>query len=136
MVSTTMSSRTAILWALVMIMTLCCTVRAAPEALSLTERAMQDLKQKDNIVAILELLQLYRKEFQQLQEDEDDPNRQESRAFPVPEAYQNLPIPMAVQTKFFRNHDTAARDETKRGSYQPPLCYFKICSMGRKRNPH
>jgi hypothetical protein len=86
----------------------------------------QDLKQKENIVALLELLQLYRKEFQQLQEDEDDPNRQESAAFPVPEAYQNLPLPVAVQSKFFRNHDAAARDETKRGSCKYRKTYTTV----------
>jgi hypothetical protein len=67
-------------------------------------------------MALFELLQQYRREYEQEEENEDGSNRQEGGAIPVPEGFQNLQIPLAVQSKIFRNHEAAARDENKRGN--------------------
>jgi pentatricopeptide repeat protein len=80
-------------------------------------------------VALLELLQQFRKEIQQQQQqDEDDPSRQESGVLPLLEGYQNLQIPMAVQTKLFRNQDRATKDGTKRGSCKYRKTYTIVLS--------
>jgi hypothetical protein len=68
------------------------------------------------MAALVEILQQLHKTWQQQQGIDEDPNGQDSEALPVPESYSILPIPKALQTKFFRNQDGVIKDDTKRGS--------------------
>ncbi|XP_021931835.1 uncharacterized protein LOC110835670 isoform X2 [Zootermopsis nevadensis] len=144
-----MSSRAMILWTIVMVMAFSCRAEAAPEAfiapadfrelqqIALAENGLQDAKKREEIATLFQLLEQYHNEWQQQQKPTDEETETQDIGAPqVPEDYSNLPNRMPVETKFFRSQDGVVKDETKRGNYPPPLCYFKICNMGRKRNPH
>lgn len=146
----TLTGRSALAWTFLIVAALCCGVRAAPEAfhhrqgdsaviippvdlhelekLGLTENTEQDGKHREEMAALFELLQRWQ------QGNEDDSTGQDSAVPPALDGYPNLPFQLAIPPRFFRTQDGIGKDEAKRGSYQPPLCYFKICNMGRKRN--
>ncbi|XP_069690730.1 uncharacterized protein [Periplaneta americana] len=146
----TLTGRSALAWTFLIVAALCCGVQAAPEAfhhrqgdsaviippvdlhelekLGLTENTEQDGKHREEMAALFELLQRWQ------QGNEDDSTGQDSAVPPALDGYPNLPFQLAIPPRFFRTQDGIGKDEAKRGSYQPPLCYFKICNMGRKRN--
>ena len=89
----------------------------------------QELKQPEEMAAVLEVIQQYQKEMQQHQQQQPtdyDVNRQDSGNPPAPDSYSNPPIPMTLPTKFFRSQEAATREENKRASrkYIKNLSHF------------
>lgn len=159
MASSSTSSRALFVWTLVLFTTFCYGVRAAPEALSrrhsdfnipippavlqelqelgLTENVLQEMKQTEEMAAVLELIQQYQRELkqnQQQQQTDYDTNRQDSGNPPAPENYSSPPIPMTLPTKFFRSQEAPTREENKRANHYTYACHFKICNIGRRQN--
>ncbi|KAJ9577034.1 hypothetical protein L9F63_006382 [Diploptera punctata] len=146
-------NRTVLLWALVLIATLSCGVQAAPEpfhrrqgdpAIIMPPSEIDDFEEMASNVNIddpkhreilFAILQMYKNEMQKQGVEDDLNGLLDNGATTALETMPNLSLPAAIQAKLFRSPDEVDKEEIKkRGSYQPSLCYFKICNMGRKRN--